>query len=137
MKWRSISRFGTGCSGMESGRKLSRNSWTKSRYILSQSMFPRVPVPGFRKVSDFVCEPIHVDYPEFINLEERSYSAFENQLKIRFYCSYSFYLFFTVFTVFSPFFSPFFHRFPPFLHVFSTVFTFFTNIYFKLAAHRK
>ena len=43
------------------------------KYILSQSIFPRVPVPGFRKDSDFVCEPIHVDYPEFINLEERSY----------------------------------------------------------------
>ena len=48
------------------------------KYILSQSIFPRVPVPGFRKDSDFVCEPIHVDYPDFINLEERSYSAFEN-----------------------------------------------------------
>merc|ERR1719186_135943 len=43
------------------------------KYILSQSIFPRIPVPGFRKDSDFVCEPIHVDYPEFINLEERSY----------------------------------------------------------------
>ena len=39
------------------------------KYILSQSIFPRVPVPGFRKDSDFVCEPIHVDYPDFINLD--------------------------------------------------------------------
>jgi hypothetical protein len=43
------------------------------KYIFSQSIFPKVPVPGFRKDSDFVCEPIHVDYPDFINLEERSY----------------------------------------------------------------
>ena len=46
--------------------------------ILSQSIFSRLPVPGLRKDSDFVCEHIHVDYPDLLNLEERSYSAFEN-----------------------------------------------------------
>jgi len=45
----------------------------EQKYILARSIFPRVAPPTSRRDDDGLCDVMHVDYPEFIPLEERSH----------------------------------------------------------------
>lgn len=65
--------FRYGFYGYGYGHQLERHSnLMPQRQILKQSLFPRVDPPSFRKDPENLCKIMHVDYPDYLNLDEKS-----------------------------------------------------------------